>query len=215
MNQISIKQVIEDMKAEKKESKLPMLLNCNAKDFKKLYLLIGDQIVAEGMTANKKYEINKENKESINQLYFWITGNLEGFNGELKKGILLMGGFGTGKSTMARIIAKMFEKLTNKRIKYLNAFRLNNPEIVEILSEYYAKPLIIDEIGKENTSIKIYGTDRMPMIELLTERYDRKSFTIGTTNFNLESLKEKYGGYIEDRIKEMFNVIELKGKSRR
>ncbi|GHU69577.1 hypothetical protein FACS189413_08700 [Bacteroidia bacterium] len=58
---------------------------------------------------------------------------------------------------------------------------------------------------------------KSPTIELLCERYDSGTWTLGTSNFTLETLssENQYGKMTGDRIKAMFNFIELKGESRR
>ncbi|KAA6312302.1 hypothetical protein EZS27_036746, partial [termite gut metagenome] len=58
---------------------------------------------------------------------------------------------------------------------------------------------------------------RSPMIELLCERYDTGAWTHGVSNFTLETLssENQYGRMTGDRLKSMFNFIELKGESRR
>jgi hypothetical protein len=62
-----------------------------------------------------------------------------------------------------------------------------------------------------------FGNLKSPMIELLCERYDNGAWTHGTSNFTLETLssENQYGKMTGDRIKSMFNFMELKGDSRR
>jgi DNA replication protein DnaC len=78
-------------------------------------------------------------------------------------------------------------------------------------------PLVIDELGREPKQIMDFGNLRSPVIELLCERYDRGAWTHGTSNFTLETLcsENQYGKMTGDRIKSMFNFMELKGDSRR
>jgi DNA replication protein DnaC len=70
--------------------------------------------------------------------------------------------------------------------------------------------LIIDEIGRENATIKTYGNETTPFIDHMLYRYNRGLKTFGITNFSMETLKEKYGQYVTDRFGEMFEIIELK-----
>ena len=48
-------------------------------------------------------------------------------------------------------------------------------------------------------------------------RYDMRNdcLTHVTTNLTPDQIESVYGDYIADRVNEMFNVIELKGLSRR
>ncbi|KAA6312153.1 hypothetical protein EZS27_036862, partial [termite gut metagenome] len=95
-------------------------------------------------------------------------------------------------------------------------------ELLGILKEKPVKafsklPLIIDELGREPKQIMDFGNLRSPMIELLCERYDTGAWTHGVSNFTLETLssENQYGRMTGDRLKSMFNFIELKGESRR
>ena len=78
--------------------------------------------------------------------------------------------------------------------------------------------LAIDEIGKEPTDSKHFGTGISVIQTILQLRYEvrREHITHGTTNLNPdEQFARIYGSYIADRVKEMFNVIEIKGETRR
>jgi DNA replication protein DnaC len=78
-------------------------------------------------------------------------------------------------------------------------------------------PLIIDEFGREPKQIMDFGNLRSPIVELLCERYDNGAWTHGVSNFTLDTLSSEnlYGKMTGDRLKSMFNFIELKGESRR
>lgn len=78
--------------------------------------------------------------------------------------------------------------------------------------------LAIDELGREPMDAKHYGTGINVVQIILQLRYEvrREFITLATTNLNPDiEFESKYGDYIADRVKEMFNVIEIKGKSRR
>jgi len=99
---------------------------------------------------------------------------------------------------------------------------LKSTELLDILKEksvkaYSKMPLVIDEFGREPKQIMDFGNLRSPMVELLCERYDTGAWTHGTSNFTLDTLcaENQYGKMTGDRLKSMFNFIELKGESRR
>jgi hypothetical protein len=78
--------------------------------------------------------------------------------------------------------------------------------------------LAIDEGGSEPMDSKHFGTSLNVIQTILQLRYEVKNqfITNMTTNLNPDiEFATVYGEYIADRVKEMFNVIELKGESRR
>lgn len=74
----------------------------------------------------------------------------------------------------------------------------------------------LDEVGRE-PKVKHYGTEMDVIQYILQMRYDnrRSCTTFVTTNLFPEEIHLKYGEYIADRVNEMFNVVEIGGKSRR
>jgi len=162
--------------------------------------------------SEKPYIIDESNKEVINNLFHYINGNIE-FQGDLSKGILLIGPIGTGKTIIMESFCEVFNECSNKIITIVGS-----KNIVDILStngyDYLNKrPVFIDDIGKEQTKINTYGTVSKPMEDLINERYKNESLTFGTSNLKIEDMP--YNPHTLDRIKQMFNVIILKGKSRR
>ena len=77
--------------------------------------------------------------------------------------------------------------------------------------------LVIDEFGREPNPASNYGTKMNVLQFVLQMRYDhrRTSITHITTNMRLEDIEPRYGDYIADRCKEMFNFIEFSGRSLR
>lgn len=78
-----------------------------------------------------------------------------------------------------------------------------------------------DDVKKEKVASNFGKTEIMR--EILEKRYDRKAKTFITCNYkdnyggDLEKAVfeygERYGGHVYDRLFEMFNIIEFKGKS--
>ncbi|MCD7898885.1 MAG: hypothetical protein LUH22_03155 [Bacteroides sp.] len=77
--------------------------------------------------------------------------------------------------------------------------------------------LAIDEVGREPLISKHFGTDLNVIQLILQLRYEHRweVKTHLTSNLNPDKEFHIYGDFVVDRIKEMFNVIEIKGKSRR
>jgi DNA replication protein DnaC len=193
-----------------------MFIDVSTEDFKKLFLALANRQIHKS-NAFDEYCIDGSNKNVLNQLFYYTIGNAEKFNGDINKGIMLVGGFGTGKTTLIRVFGEMFSMFFNKNVTFISS-----QEVCEVvkgeefaLNFYEKRPIIIDEIGRENKSILVYGTERLPISELLVLRYNSKALTFGTSNLGLEDLSLYYGSYIGERLLEMFNFIELTGSSRR
>ena len=168
------------------------------------------------------FVIDKLNEPIIKQLYLYIKLD-ERFSGDLQKGIMLMGKYGCGKTIIMQAWVEMYNAV-------IHSFHIQRPllkflkstELLDILKEksvkaYSKMPLVIDEFGREPKQIMDFGNLRSPMVELLCERYDTGAWTHGTSNFTLDTLcaENQYGKMTGDRLKSMFNFIELKGESRR
>ncbi len=75
------------------------------------------------------------------------------------------------------------------------------------------KFLAIDDLGTEPAAVKIYGTEKLPLVELLAARYDLKLPTIITTNLGPEGIADRYGERIADRLREIADAIGFEGNS--
>ncbi|MDR0332367.1 MAG: hypothetical protein LBI15_02795 [Dysgonamonadaceae bacterium] len=171
---------------------------------------------------NNTFVIDKSNESVIQQLFLYLKMDNR-FDSDLQKGIMLVGKYGSGKTLIMQAISEMY----NTIIRTLYIQRpllklLKSSELLETIKEKPIKqfskmPLVIDEFGREPKQIMDFGNLRSPIIELLCERYDNGAWTHGTSNFTLETLcsENEYGKMTGDRIKSMFNFIELKGESRR
>lgn len=153
----------------------------------------------------------------------------------LNKGLLICGSVGTGKTLMMLIYSrlvfnahgkqhvKMFEITDSHTI--VREFLQNGFEVIDQYStkHYFRngepKGLCIDDIGMEDQHAVSYGNRANVIEQILYERYKRMRFdgmtTHATTNCPPSKLGELYGPRIADRMVEMFNVIEVNGKSLR
>ncbi len=67
--------------------------------------------------------------------------------------------------------------------------------------------LIIDDLGTEPVSVKVFGNEVFPIIEILQHRYAEMLPTIITTNLGLNSISDIYGPRISDRLREMCETL--------
>lgn len=135
-----------------------------------------------------------------------------------KPGLMLRGYVGVGKTTMLLALAKVFDVLEKQKIRIVDARKIatlakDSKADFETLTT--TKMLGIDDLGTEPLTVKSYGNEITPVVELLTERYNKRLFTVITTNLakkivdgrEVDEIQEIYGDRLFDRFREMFNTI--------
>lgn len=135
-----------------------------------------------------------------------------------KPGLMLRGYVGVGKTTMLFALARVFDVLEKQTIRIVDARKIatlakDSKADFETLTT--TKMLGIDDLGTEPLTVKSYGNEITPVVELLTERYNKRLFTVITTNLakkivdgrEVDELQEIYGDRLFDRFREMFNTI--------
>jgi DNA replication protein DnaC len=190
-------------------------INCNVSPevFKAQFTRSVNTVMqSEGIKFDFKVDVH--NKGFINQLYFYLNGSRQ-FKGDPNKGILLLGDIGCGKTFLMQTLFDMIEKLMSKVILQVHAKNIHT-EIEAKGIEYFRKrPLFVDDIGKEEKEVKVYGSVHKPFEDLIAFRYANKGVTFGTGNFNMKTYEEMYFRHLTDRMKQLFNVMILPGTSRR
>jgi hypothetical protein len=179
------------------------------RDANRVWFSIGNRL------TNGKYKVDDVLKEPVTQILKWCIMD-QSFSGDLQKGLLLSGEIGCGKTLTLKIFVE-FMKYANKIVASYSAI-----EIVEIFKSkegkdrLFVSPLFIDDLGTEQTEINNYGTKEAPIYEIFNRRYlDRRFLMFITTNLKPSQMEERYGDRVRDRIKEMFNIMPIKGNSRR
>lgn len=167
------------------------------------------------LTRGFEAEINDSVLKRIND----VVGFFDNPKG--KFGLLLCGGKGNGKSTLAEtikqfIIVSSRKSLINpkaSRVAFIDAKSMvlgllesddRRNEIDELCRDKY---LIMDDIGAEPSELMVFGNNLDPIGTIIKKRYSNHLFTIITTNLTPTQLKMKYGELISDRLKEMMLII--------
>lgn len=145
-----------------------------------------------------------------------------------KKGLLLWGSIGTGKSTIIRILGEVFRHMGDgyKTIScstlathYASNGRtaLESSTYNEGASGLNPVNRAFDELGREPIPSRYFGVELNVMQYVFQCRYELRNSvkTFATTNMNPDSLSQLYGDYIKDRLSEMFNIVQMSGKSLR
>ena len=194
--------------------------------------------IAENILPTCKFVIDDYNYDVISSLIQYFNGDSEfekdGLNG--RKGILLAGNIGSGKSILIKIFKRycfymkfkhqfriefsdnITDKFARDGYNGINLFMGNSFQNGNNVINSKPICLCIDDLGVEKEIVKHYGTEEAVIEKILTSRYElfqKGIITHATTNLGATMLREKYGTRIYSRIKEMFNYIILPGEDRR
>ncbi len=188
------------------------------------------------------FHLNDNDKEIYKRLflYFYQKDQFEKLHSSysLKKGLLITGDIGVGKSLMMLIFRDLLEEKApqnNFRIEKTfdisgeyskcgyntiekhgdNCFRKQNG----LINKRYPVIKCYDDLGTEDQLTGFYGNKTNVMEKILLKRYDlfiqfnMKTFI--TTNFSGSQIENFYGSRVRSRLKEMVNVINYPGIDRR
>jgi len=141
----------------------------------------------------------------------------------LRKGILLTGPIGCGKTTLMQLVSYFFPRETQYIVKPAREitfeFEKEGFAVINLYSKgsyfrYGNMPVprvyCFDDLGLEQTP-KYYGNECNVMAEILLNRYDlfvsKRMMTHITTNLSASELESIYGNRIRSRMREMFNLV--------
>lgn len=178
------------------------------------------------------HTVDSFNERIVKNLCFYFTEDPR-FEGNLNKGLLLVGGVGIGKTTLmhffkrnqkfsykvvsCREIESDFSSTGEKSVSNCSY----NIEVATNANPYNQTHIgfCFDDLGTE-ANAKHFGHEKNVMAEIILNRYDNKldfHCTHITTNLTAEEIKTQYGTRVSDRLKEMFNLIVFnkEAKSRR
>lgn len=174
---------------------------------------------------NPAYVIDDLNRDTIITLCTYFS-RFSDSSLDKRKGVMITGTVGTGKTELMEIFIRI-GWTTNRPMRMVNSYRMfmdmriGGDQITGVYEEL-KKPsskyeLVIDDLGMDEPT-KVYGAPMDFTNEMLYSRYDafkRGVLTHATTNLNDEQLRTRLDYRTYDRVREMFNVITLNGKSRR
>ena len=198
--------------------------------FKKLLWIEGRQYFGE---LNRSFQVDDENSKFLDIICRYFANHKsfeEIYGGELRKGLLVYGPCGTGKSSIFDIVQNISRRYNLHQLWFSNISMhdlvMEFNQVGEYVDEKYKKGKVhFDDLGSEKIA-NSWGVKEKLMNRILELRYNeykkKGTKTHITTNLNIEELSKFYGNSKDptrnrfgDRIHEMFNFISLEGDSRR
>lgn len=200
------------------------LWNCFLKTFQEMH--------------GKEFQKDEESINNLKTLFYYFLRN-ENFykcknlradisNPSFDKGLLIIGGFGLGKTDYFKVFERVFKSYPHLRFKFYTSKALvHHYEICQtpmdkqsFFKDTERKLMFIDDISSERLASNYGKFDVID--EVMINRYDKKLRTFTSCNYTtndccakqtLIDLGLRYGSRMYYRFHEMFNIIEFKGKS--
>lgn len=223
--------VIEYFDRIHKQETFKPLIKISMEQFKQVFWKEGKEYFAN---ENRRFTVDENNKFFLDIIcrYFSNDQSFEKItDGELRKGLLVYGNCGTGKSSMFDIVQRMSKKYNLRHLYFTNVSvhdvvnqfnkesKQNKSEGGESVVDKYSRgPVHFDDLGTEK-QVQAWGIKENLFDRLLQIRYNefkaKGTKTFVTTNLTLRELQNNYCKQVEDRLYQMFNFVELNGNSRR
>lgn len=184
--------------------------------------------LAEREKWEKSFEIPDQLIDLYRKLSLYFSGDDRMPEERLspKKGLLIFGNVGCGKTSALKVFEKNpiqpyrtimcgeiigeYESKGNEVIEKYSENKFNDYK-----SEYFNHEIIgyaFDDLGTEKIGNHFRSTTEV-MAEIIMRRYDnpstRGNFTHITTNILPEDILTRYGLRVYDRMKSMFNIIQI------
>ena len=166
---------------------------------------------AEEVQPGCNFTCDDENEQALRHLLAWASGH-RSFFGDLGKGLMLMGSYGTGKTLMMRALQRCvrgdqlyFTIHTTHEVA--TAYNLNGTAGLQKFMR--PKHLMFDDLGAERLG-QHYGDRVEVMQQIIEERYDLflkdRAMTHLTTNLTGDEILARYGHRMYSRLRHMHNT---------
>lgn len=146
--------------------------------------------------------------------------------GENKKGLILIGGVGCGKTMAISALFgfnRVYDLTDSMTLAKLEPYEEYNGDFLETAWWPIKKKnnIILDDLGNESFK-NDYGKKVDVVGEFILQFYaksyksrDSNARLFATSNLSCEKLLERYGSRVTDRLFEMVNTINMTGNSKR
>lgn len=179
------------------------------------------------------FTIFTEDHELIYKLLVYAIGDIENterHNLSLKKGVLMTGPVGCGKTSLMTLIKSFFPVEKQYSLKSVREITFEfEKEGFRVINRYsnlafcnapYSqtnRSFCFDDLGIEQP-IKYFGNACNVMAEILLSRYDlfiqKGVLTHITTNLSASELESMYGSRVRSRMREMFNLVAFESSAK-
>ena len=162
----------------------------------------------------QNFRIYEEDRDILFRLCTYFIKdreNCEKFGIDPKKGILLTGPVGCGKTSLMKLLLFLVPQQRNYIVMPCRniVFAFNHLGFKTIEDYGESGFFCFDDMGVEPFG-RFYGKDCNVIGEILLSRYDlflqTKLKTHATTNLNAAELEERYGERVRSRMRELFNL---------
>lgn len=133
------------------------------------------------------------------------------FENNQGRGLFLFGDCGRGKSLLSRYVIPAILLKYMKRVVSVYDIQEMNAKIDEVMKKHI---ISLDDIGTEELSVN-YGNKRLAFAEIMDSVEKHGKLVIVSTNLKKDTIIERYGERIYDRIISTTYRIEFKGNSLR
>ena len=186
----------------------------------------------------KDFQSTPVTMENIKPLMYYFTGDIENFKNsdnvsdrskiDLKKGLLIVGNYGNGKTVTMEVLQKLllhsalsFRTFNANDVVAMYDACVGGSEKGHFFNRMNSGTVHFDDVKTERTASN-YGKVEL-FKDIIETRYAKKKKTFITCNYPenapgdleaaLNEFGERYGSRVYDRLFEMFNILEFKGKS--
>ena len=172
------------------------------------------------------FRIVPDDQPLIYKLLIYAIGdkeNAERHGISLRKGLLVSGPIGCGKTSLLRLISYFCPREARFLVKPTREISFEfETDGYQVINRYskgsffrvggipVPKVWCFDDLGLEQTP-KYFGNECNVLAEILLARYDlfvsKRMLTHVTTNLSASELEAIYGNRIRSRMREMFNLV--------
>lgn len=152
------------------------------------------------------FKLDEHTEDKLKRISRWLHESQ-------KRGLILMGNLGTGKSIMLKSIHRLLEcwGMFGDAQDIFEFYKKNNGT----MRYWNERLLLIDDLGVEPPKCMNFGEESYPLTRLLLHRYDRNLTTIIATNLDMPEIQARYGDRVVDRLFGMYVVLKYENDSYR
>lgn len=130
------------------------------------------------------------------------------------KGLLLIGANGTGKTTIEKILRRVFDRYFGTENDTVNKCSFVSASNVADAWNKYSRYQIIDDIGKEPVS-NSFGEKHDYFSQIVDRAEQMGQLLVCSANLTPKELMDKYGARTMDRMNHILHPVKFDGESMR